>query len=112
GERRTVLRWQEQRSECDALDPDQREAAVRAGVYDALQRIPVRTDQRRRGAGLWRRPGHGGARRSFQTDDAARNGFRLLGHVLSGAKSAGGSTRFGDLRTFAAVRLPDLGGVV
>ena len=43
--------------------------------------------------GLQRGPSHGGPRRRFQTDHAARDGFRLLGHVVSGAESAGRRAR-------------------
>ena len=53
------------------------------GIYHAIQRISRRATQRQRGAGLQRGPGHGGAGRSFQTDHAARDGLRLLGHFLS-----------------------------
>jgi HAE1 family hydrophobic/amphiphilic exporter-1 len=48
----------------------------------------------------------------FQTDHAARDGFRLFGYFLSGAKSAPGSAACGDLRAFAAVHLPRSGGIV
>ena len=88
------------------------EAAARPGIHHALQRVSLGADQRQRRAGLQLGPGHDGARRSFRADHAARDGLRLLGHVVQEKKAQEGvpaSVIFGLL---AAVRVPDSGGAV
>ena len=87
-------------------------AAPRPGIYFALQRISFGADQRERRARLQRGPGHGRPRRRFQTNHAPRDGFRLFGYFLSGTESARGCAAVGDLRTLAAIRLPDSGGAL
>ena len=50
-------------------------AIVRARVHHALQRISRGADQRQRRARVQLGPGHGGARRSVRSNDAARDGL-------------------------------------
>jgi HAE1 family hydrophobic/amphiphilic exporter-1 len=90
------------------LDPQH----LGSGIHDALQPLPQRTDQRFGSAWLQFGAGDAGARSSFRRDDAKRNGLRLLGHVVPGAKGSAGRLADGHLWFLAALRLPDPGGAV
>jgi hydrophobic/amphiphilic exporter-1 (mainly G- bacteria), HAE1 family len=62
--------------------------------------------------GIQHQPGDEGAGGSLRANHAARNGLRLLRHVVPGEKGAGRRVAVGDLRLLAAVRVPDSGGAL
>ena len=73
GQRRAVLRSQQQGPDGAAIRSDQIRVTLRAGIQDALQRVLRGADHRERRAGLQLGSGHRGAGTSLpQTDAAAK----------------------------------------
>ena len=105
-ERRPVLCPQRQGRVGAALDAgldeagDGPEFTTRFNGYSAAQ------DQRHPGTRLQQPPGNAGARGGVRADHAARDGLRLLGHVVPGEGGGGGHPRGRHLRLLAAGGVP------
>ena len=110
--RRAVLRAQRQQPAGAAVVARHHETGLRPGVHRALQRVPGGADQRRPHARGQHPAGHAGARGGLRADHAARDGLRLLRHVVPGAGGRAGRPAGCRLRLLPARRVPAAGRTV